>query len=73
MNDCNMVVSISRGTLKWVVYRENPIKNDDLGVPIFWETSILNKQKYNDCHLTKCNDPSFRSVEGLSMVGPMVP
>ena len=43
-------VSISRGTLKWVVYRENPIKNDDLGVPIFWETSMLNKQKYNDCH-----------------------
>ena len=25
------------GTPKWMVYRENPIKMDDLGVPLFLE------------------------------------
>ena len=31
-------VSKNRGTSKWMVYRENPIKMDDLGVPLFLET-----------------------------------
>ena len=34
-----MGVSKNRGTPKWMV-RENPIKMDDLGVPLFSETSI---------------------------------
>ena len=36
-------VSRYRGTPKWMVYNgkpENPIKMDDLGVPLFSETSI---------------------------------
>ena len=37
-----MGVSKNRGTPKWMVYniRENPIEMDDLGVPLFSETSI---------------------------------
>ena len=30
-----MGVSKNRGTPKWMVYKENPIKMDDLGVPPF--------------------------------------
>ena len=37
---CYMGVSKNRGTPKWMVYKENPIKMDDLGVPLFSETSI---------------------------------
>ena len=39
---CNkMGVSKNRGTPKWMVkIMENPIKVDDLGVPLFSETSI---------------------------------
>ena len=34
-------VSKTRGTPKWMVYfMENPIKMDDLGVPLFLETPI---------------------------------
>ena len=33
-------VSKNRGTSKWMIYKENPIKMDDLGVPLFSETSI---------------------------------
>ena len=33
--------SKNRGTPKWMVYKENPIKMDDLGVPPFQETTIL--------------------------------
>ena len=36
----DMVVSKNRGTPKWMVYMENPIKMDDLGVPPFKDTSI---------------------------------
>ena len=36
-----MGVSKNRGTPKWMVkIMENPIKMDDLGVPLFSETSI---------------------------------
>jgi len=36
-----MGVSKNRGTPKWMVYNgRNPIKMDDLGVPLFSETSI---------------------------------
>ena len=35
-----MDVSENRGTPKWMVYNGNPIKMDDLGVPLFSETSI---------------------------------
>ena len=34
-----MGVSKNRGAPKWMVYNENPIKMDDLGVPLFSETS----------------------------------
>ena len=39
---CNpyMGVSINRGTPKWMVMTENPIKVDALGVPLFLETPI---------------------------------
>ena len=33
-------VSINKGTPKWMVCTENPIKMDDLGVPLVQETSI---------------------------------
>ena len=33
-----MDVTKNRGTPKWIVYRENPIKMNDLGVPLFLET-----------------------------------
>ncbi len=38
-----MGVSKINGTPKWMVYNimEHPIKMDDLGVPLFLETSIL--------------------------------
>ena len=36
-----MAVSKNTGTPKWMVYfMENPIKMDDLGVPLFLETPI---------------------------------
>ena len=36
-----MDVAKNRGTPKWMVYfMENPIKIDDLGVPLFLETPI---------------------------------
>ena len=38
----DMGVSKNRGTPKWMVYMENPIKMDDLGVPPFSETPICN-------------------------------
>ena len=34
-----MGVSKNKGTPKWMVYKEHPIKMDDLGVPLFSETS----------------------------------
>ena len=41
-----MGVSRNRGkTPKWMV-RENPIRIDDLGVPLFLETPIWTTQKY---------------------------
>ena len=33
-------VSKNSGTPKWMVFMENPIKMDDLGIPLFSETSI---------------------------------
>ena len=42
-----MGVSKNSGTPKWMVkIMENPIKMDDLGVPLFSETST-----YANCHL----------------------
>ena len=35
-----MGVSKNRGTQKWMFIMENPIKMDDLGVPLFLETPI---------------------------------
>ena len=32
-------VSKNEGTPKWMVYMKHPIKMDDLGVPLFSETS----------------------------------
>ena len=36
----HMGVSINGGSQKWMVYRENPAKMDDLGVPLFQEPPI---------------------------------
>ena len=51
---CNMGVSKNRGTPKWMVkIMENPIKMDDLGVPLFSETSICYPfflRDENRCH-----------------------
>jgi hypothetical protein len=30
-----MMVSINMGSPKWIEYKENPVKMDDLGVPLF--------------------------------------
>ena len=46
-----MGVSKNRDTPKWMVYEGNPIKMDDLGIPLFLEASLsLNdkKKKHND-------------------------
>ena len=36
----NVGVSKNRGTPKWMVIMEHPMKMDDLGVPLFSETSM---------------------------------
>ncbi len=38
--DHHMGVSKNRGTQKWMFIMENPIKMDDVGVPLFLETPI---------------------------------
>ena len=38
-----MGVSKNRGTPKWMLIMENLSKMDDLGVPLFSETSIWNR------------------------------
>ena len=43
-----MGVSKNRGTQKWMVkIMENPIKMDDLGVPLFLETPICFENQGN--------------------------
>ena len=42
----DMGVSKNSGTPKWMVYKENPIKMDDLGGPLFLETPILSLLAY---------------------------
>ena len=41
-----MGVSKNRGTPKWMVYNGNPIKMDDLGVPLFLETLLKSHFQY---------------------------
>ena len=41
ISEVHMGGSINGSSPKWLVYRENPIKMDDLGVPLFWETPYL--------------------------------
>ena len=49
-----MDVSKSNGTPKWMVYNGNPIKMDDLEVPLFLETPILPFiQKWNNFKFTR--------------------
>ena len=45
---CKLGVSKNSGTPKWMVYNGNPIKMDDLGVPLFSETSncCVNFQRF---------------------------
>ena len=44
-NLMEMGVSKNRGTPKWMVYMENPIKMDDLGIPKFLETPKSSQEK----------------------------
>ena len=50
-----MGVSKRRGTPKWMVkIMENPIQMDDLGIPLFSETSIIQKKQktcFNTCFI----------------------
>ena len=44
----HMDVSKNRGTPKWMVkIMGKPIKMDDLGVPLFWETPICKGKKHH--------------------------
>ena len=40
MTKQHLGVSINGATPKWLVYLGNPIEKDDLGVPLFQETSM---------------------------------
>ena len=48
-NSMKIGVSKTRGTPKWMVYMENPIKMGDLGVPPFKETPVC---KFNENDLS---------------------
>ncbi len=57
-------ISKNRGTPKWMVYRENPIKMDDLGVPLFLEPPIWTwLKKYLKTH----PGSSFQEVPSLKL------
>ena len=62
-----MGVSKNNGTQKWMVYMKNPIIMDDLGVPLFSETSI-----YTTCASTKkimgvtCPASNLKEIPPLS-------
>ena len=43
----HMGVSKNRDTPKWMVYNGNPIKMDDLGVPLFSETPIYHLERHS--------------------------
>ena len=45
-----MGVSKNRGTPKWMVIMENPIKMDDFGIPLFSETSMLKGNESSSNH-----------------------
>ena len=49
-----MGVSKNRGTPKWMVYKENPINMDDLGVPPFKETPIYTLPETNSKRKRPC-------------------
>ena len=55
-----MGVSKNGGTPKWMVIMENPIKIDDLGVPLFLETPIYT-------HTSNHEDPHY--YDGFSYKG----
>ncbi len=60
-----MGVSKNRGTPKWMVYfMENPIKMDDLGVPLFLETPKS---------LQTAQHPSIQMIEFLPSLHPIPP
>ena len=40
-----MEISINGGSPKWMVYRKNPMKMDDFGVPPFVETPIWKSER----------------------------
>ena len=63
MRFTNMGVFINGGSLKWLVYRENPTKMNDLGVPLFQETSIYVLTSMM-CHL-RC--PKQKKKQFLSL------
>ena len=59
IKDVYLGVSKNRGTPKWMVERDNPMKMDDLGVPLFLETPIWNP------FLVGFHDHAFATIENL--------
>ena len=62
----HMDISKNRGTPKWMVIVENPIKIDDLGVPLFSETSTCCGAKFGSLVHVK-----LRSASKALENGPM--
>ena len=50
-----MGVSKNRGTQKWMVYKGNSIKMDDLGVPLFSETPKSSSVQFRCCLIVQCS------------------
>ena len=61
-------VSIVIGVaLKWMVYGENPIKMDDLEVPLFQETSICTNIIMYVCSKFKCMHHTFNQIWSVGL------
>ena len=84
-----MDVSKNRATPKWMVkIMENPIKMDDLGVPLFSETSICSEKELsqrfgprkfsrfrsaNELHGMNCQDNVPDQTRSISRCKPLKP
>ena len=68
-----MGVSKNRGIPKWMVYfMENPIKMDDLGVPLFLETPMSTNDSLTKLQCCPClgtNDMPLRTSSAILLGG----